>query len=340
MITQVRAAALWLVFALPLAAQELPAPQHTSVNDYAGVLSDDDTRIIDQALIALHDQTGVEGTVVTMTDRARYGGTDGLERFATRLFNHWGVGDADRDDGFMVLLLTDDREARIELGAGYPKGFHEIAEQIVAGDMLPKFRQGDYSTGLRMGTLGAISRIAEAHAAGQPPDVAPALNRNNSPEAAAPQTQPVKPGYFIPAVFGVIFMGFAYLALSFWRKVRGANKCPQCGKRDLITMESPIREELGDGTWRVSQTAIKRSCPNCGWSEETRRGAPQTITYGPGGVVLNTVTHYANSTGHSGRDRNEDRSGRRDRGSRSRDNDRGGGFGGGSSSGGGASGRW
>ena len=166
----IRAILLWLILALPAAAQSLPDWEYTSINDFAGLLSNDDIRTLDQALIALHDQTGVEGTVVTLANRASHGGQSGLEPFATRLFNYWGVGDKRRNDGFMILILKDDRESRIELGAGYPKAYDSIAQYIMDTDMIPAFRDGDYSTGLRRGTLSVIELIAEPHATGFVPE--------------------------------------------------------------------------------------------------------------------------------------------------------------------------
>ena len=335
----IRAIALWLLLALPVVAQDLPPPMHTSVNDFAQVLTNDDTRAIDQALIALHDQTGIEGTVVTMTDRARYGGTDGLEPFATRLFNHWGVGDAQRNDGFMVLLLKDDRETRIELGAGYPRGYGDIAAQIVASDMLPNFRAGDYSAGLRQGTMAVISRIAQKYAAGQPPDLEPAQSPDSQPVALRPERPgPTFQYVVIGAVLAFIAAVGGLLGFGALRKRLDRNRCPQCRSRDLITMEGPVRQDNGDGSWTFAEMSVSRHCPNCGWSEERRIRQPQSITYGANGAVLSTVTHAALNGDLDDRHRNRghrgERSDRRDRG------DRGGGFGGGGSSGGGASGRW
>ena len=65
-----RAGLIWLSLSLPLAAQDLPEWDHTSINDFAALLSDADTQALDQALIALNHDTGVEGTVVTL-DRPR-----------------------------------------------------------------------------------------------------------------------------------------------------------------------------------------------------------------------------------------------------------------------------
>ena len=137
---------------LPAMAQDLPQWQSTMVNDFAGLLTPEDAAGIDRMLADLRDQTGVEGTVVTLPDRARYGGKDGLEPFATRLFNHWGVGDAQRNNGFMLLVLTADREARIELGRGYQNDADIIAQDITRRTLLPAFRDGRMSQGIRDGT--------------------------------------------------------------------------------------------------------------------------------------------------------------------------------------------
>ena len=37
----------------------LPQPMHTSINDFAGLLTPADTEVLDKALIALHSETGV-----------------------------------------------------------------------------------------------------------------------------------------------------------------------------------------------------------------------------------------------------------------------------------------
>lgn len=331
----IRPALLWLVLALPIAAQDLPAPQYTSVNDFAHVLTNDDSRIIDQALIALHDETGIEGTVVTMDSRAEYGGTDGLEPFASRLFNHWGVGDKTRNDGFMVLLLKGDRETRIELGAGYPRSFDQVAASIISGTMAPAFREGDYSGGLRDGTQAVIARIARVHAAAGAEPAQTVTPPSPAPPPLASAEEPAERSA-ASRVFSGLITGFFLLigGLFGWdrlSKFLGRNRCPQCGARDLITIEGPVRDDHGDGSWTFSEMSVRRNCPACGWSEERRTKQPQSITYGPGGVILGTINHV-----------DHDRSRfHEDRGSRSdRDSGGGGGFGGGSSSGGGASGRF
>lgn len=263
-------AGLWLAFGLivgvPATAQSLPDWQHTSVNDFAGVLRSEDARILDEALIALNHATGVEGTVVTLPDRARYGGTDGLEPFATRLFNHWGVGNAQRNDGFMVLVIPGTHEARIELGKGYPGSTDAVAAGIMRAEMLPAFRDGDYSRGIRQGTLAVIDRIARPMAAEgkvRPP-------RRSGDLAGL--------GLFLAAVA-------AMFGLARWNRSR-ADRCPQCRHRGLEREATPVREGLPGGGWRTAQQTVALRCPACGWTGSRVTPLPVISTYGPAGQLL------------------------------------------------------
>lgn len=262
----IRAALIWLclalpTIALPALAQDLPDWTATSINDFAGMLSNDDAQAVDQALIALHDATGTQGTVVTLTDRARYGGSDGLEPFATRLFNDWGVGEAGRNDGFMLLVLQDDREVRIELGAGYPPAADAAAQAIIDRDILPDFRGGNMSAGIRDGTMAIIDQIARPHAAGLGFD-GPSQKRD-----------PL--GWLMPIAFlGMFgFIGFNILRRVWQRFQLGRQPCPSCGGSGLV-QESEIIQP-SDGKGRASQVIWTR-CPRCNWTSP--RSEPRPIS--------------------------------------------------------------
>lgn len=309
----IRVILLWIFLALPAAAQSLPDWEYTSINDFAELLSNDDTRVLDQALIALNNDTGVEGTVVTLDTRASHGGTSGLEPFATRLFNYWGVGDKRKNDGFMMLILRDDREARIELGAGYPAAFDATAQDIMDDVMLPEFRDGDYSTGLRKGTLAVIEQIARPHAAGDVPPPPPP-----PPEPGWGKRNPL-------AIFGIVAAAILSLPVTIggymlWMR----NRCPQCRKRGLVEISEPIKRDADGDGWKVSQHSVKRLCQKCGWSTMLTRSLSYTDRFAEDGTFLGRTRHRSYSSASS----------------RSSSSSSSGGFGGGSSSGGGASGRW
>ena len=272
------AALILLVSLLPAAAQDLPQWESTTVNDFAGLLTPEDATALDRALSDLRDDTGVEGTVVTLTDRARYGGADGLEPFATRLFNHWGVGDAQRNNGFMLLVLTNDREARIELGRGYQNDADIIAQDITRGTLLPAFRDGRMSQGIRDGTQDIITHIVLPTTRGE------ALQRPDEP--LAPKV----------SGFGIWAAIMALIGRHVWRR----NRCPQCHKRDLTTSRSPHREELPEGGYRVSSDDVTRTCRHCGWSDTRQRPNRNSIWYGADGTLIRSERNSRSGPGGGG----------------------------------------
>lgn len=310
------AALIWLALAWPAIGQELPDWQYVRVNDLAEILTGGDIVTLDRALIDLSDSTGIQGTVVTLKNRAQYGGSDGLEPFATRLFNHWGIGDARRDDGFMMLVLIEDREARIELGAGYPAAANAIARDIMDKTMLPDFRAGQMSQGVRDGTLAIIDRIARpAHSGSQlmPPGSDIGTDTGKSPI----WQWPLLAMFLVPfslfvlwqaaSLAGLIGGGIREILLRF-------RSCPECNHRGLVRMSGGADFKNFRGQ-EVRGICYWRACPECGWASQKSR--PKRVRmFSPHST--SSYEEHSHSRHHHGS----------------------GGFGGGSSSGGGASGRW
>ena len=98
-----------------MALADLPKPITPYVTDYADVLSPEDEARITVKLRDLRRDPGNQVAVITMPNRMGADLPD-IEAYATRLFNSWGIGDAARNDGAMILVVVDDREARLELG--------------------------------------------------------------------------------------------------------------------------------------------------------------------------------------------------------------------------------
>ena len=88
---------------------------------------------------------------------AKYGGAGmRIETFATLLFNQWGIGHEkingqDWNTGILLLVSKDDRKARIELGAGWRRDKDELSRQIMEYQIIPHFKDGDYSGGILAG---------------------------------------------------------------------------------------------------------------------------------------------------------------------------------------------
>ena len=83
--------------------------------DFGGkVLSESDIAQIARYGEALEDATGVQAIAVVVDF------LDGMEisDYATDLINTWGIGDADEDNGIVILLSRGDRQIQIGTGTG------------------------------------------------------------------------------------------------------------------------------------------------------------------------------------------------------------------------------
>lgn len=130
------------------------------VNDFENLLDDAAEAAIRADLIELYDQTGVEMTVLTISEMIAYGHTGTIEEFATKLFNAWGIGNAARNDGVLILVSRFDRAMRIELGAGYGADRDADMARIIEDVFLPEFREDKYQAGITRGVEETIFEVA------------------------------------------------------------------------------------------------------------------------------------------------------------------------------------
>ena len=157
------AACATLCFAAPAftQAQAQTYPEYTSlyVNDFAGLIDPETESRLDTLLRQAKSARDLEATIVTIDSRNDYGSSPTLKDFATGLFNAWGIGNADRNDGILILVARSDREMRIVLGGGYPAVFDDRAKRVIDHHFLPAFKKGDYSAGIEAGTVETLKRM-------------------------------------------------------------------------------------------------------------------------------------------------------------------------------------
>jgi uncharacterized protein len=143
---------LTLFQGLPGAAFPRPSGH---VNDFAGVLTDEDRAYLENFLQTLERDTTAEVVVATVTS------LDGLtiEEYAERLFRDWGIGDAAKDNGVLLLVAPAERRVRIEVGYGLEGSLPDgLAGEIIRTAIVPQFREGNLRRGIGRG-LDRISRV-------------------------------------------------------------------------------------------------------------------------------------------------------------------------------------
>lgn len=84
------------------------------VNDYADILSQETEDFIMNNSVALAKKTSAQIVVVTIPSLEK----KSIEEYANELFNKFGIGDKNKNNGLLILVALKEREARIEVGYG------------------------------------------------------------------------------------------------------------------------------------------------------------------------------------------------------------------------------
>lgn len=129
------------------------------VVDRASLLSTDQETALTQELAALQERTGDQMVVVTVPS---LGGRP-IADYARELGNRWELGEAERDNGVLLVVAPAERETRIAVGYGLePILTDDRTKQIIDEALLPSFRDERWHDGIQAGTR-AIANVLVAH---------------------------------------------------------------------------------------------------------------------------------------------------------------------------------
>lgn len=146
---------------LPAGRDPLLKSLHPSghVNDFAGVMRFADRAETENILTELEQKSGAQVAVVTL--KSLDGGQ--IDDFSTRLFEQWKMGQKGKDNGLLLLAVMDERKVRIETGYGFESVLPDaFAGRLIDQYIVPAFRNGDYSGGLRSGAVALAAVAASA----------------------------------------------------------------------------------------------------------------------------------------------------------------------------------
>jgi uncharacterized protein len=129
-----------------LAQKSIPKPNPPRlVVDNANVLDAYDRENLERKLVALDDSTSNQIAIITVNSL----NDQPIEDVATQTFREWGIGNKKTNNGVLILVAVQDRKIRIEVGYGLEGAIPDIiASDIIANDIKPAFRQGNYYGGL------------------------------------------------------------------------------------------------------------------------------------------------------------------------------------------------
>ena len=125
--------------------------------DKSGVLSSETEGHIARYNQYLAESCGAQICVVTIPTMD-YVGYDDIENYAYDLFNAWGIGDKDEENGVLLLLVTDDELCWCLQGEGIEDTLSSSAiSDILTENMQDDFYAGEFDSGTQK-TFDALYR--------------------------------------------------------------------------------------------------------------------------------------------------------------------------------------
>lgn len=153
---------LTLLLSLPAVAQEWKVEQVPNtrlqsdfihVSDPDSIINDDDEQIINMACSQVRDSCDIFVVALNKIN-------SDSKTFATKLFNHWGIGDKKKDNGLLLLIVYDDHAIEIETGYG-TEGFlpDMVCKHVIDEDIVPHMKESHYSEGIKQGALSLVRKL-------------------------------------------------------------------------------------------------------------------------------------------------------------------------------------
>jgi uncharacterized protein len=125
------------------------------VNDYAQILSPDQSTSLEAQLARLEQDTGHQVVLLTLPTL----GGEAIESFGIRVAENWKIGKKGFDNGAILIVAVNDRKLRLEVGYGLEGVLPDVtANRIIRDYIVPLFRSGDYGAGIVSG-ITAVEKV-------------------------------------------------------------------------------------------------------------------------------------------------------------------------------------
>ncbi|MEG2614734.1 MAG: TPM domain-containing protein [Alistipes sp.] len=252
--------------AAPRGVRDIPNVQRANSTQYTsnpdGILSPAAVARIDSVCASLRQRAIAQVAVVAV---AEIDGGDVFD-FAVELFDAWGVGASDKDNGLGILLVRDRHEIRFVTGGGLEGVLPDaICKRIQMRYMLPAFRADDYSAGMVAGVEAVAKRLDGSE-----------LDLGESDTAG----EELPAWAILVIVFGFIVVPLTViLGVYYYQK-----RCPRCHHLSLV-QQSQQELELTQLSRLIEYTYV---CSKCGMvvKRQARSQRNDNLGGGAGGVFM------------------------------------------------------
>jgi uncharacterized protein len=187
--------------------------QHKLVTDYTGTLKPEQQTQLQRKLEEIERTDGTQIAVLVIPTLQG----DELFDFTHRTFMKWGVGQKDKNNGVLFLIVKNDKQMRIHVGYGLEGRLTDLeSDQILRNTVRPAFKNGRFYEGIDAGTSAIVQAVKGEYKA--------------PPQSVAPEES------WVPIIFFIIFM------LILMSQVRN-------GRRNLRRARRS-GWHVGTGSWR------------------------------------------------------------------------------------------
>lgn len=197
-----------------LRVEDVPDPKKMGdrgyVSDEGRYLSPDAVRRLNDLILSLELNSTAQIAVVLLPSI----GDQVPKDFATELFQYWGIGQTDKDNGLLILVVMDQRRVEFETGYGLEAVLPDvICYRIINENFVPYFKQGDYDNGL----ISSVDRIKTLL---EQPEVLQEIRSEMKPKRKFIFGQPILPALY----YYLIVSFFFHFAITVWVMITLANK--------------------------------------------------------------------------------------------------------------------
>jgi uncharacterized protein len=130
------------------------------VTDLTGTLDSSAQARLENRLRAFEQKRGSQIAVLIVPTTE----PEAIEQYAMRVAESWKLGRKGVDDGAILLVATNDRTMRIEVGYGLEGVLNDATcRRIIAEIITPEFQRGDFAAGIEAG-VDQMMRVTEGEA--------------------------------------------------------------------------------------------------------------------------------------------------------------------------------
>jgi uncharacterized protein len=158
--------ALLLLVTAARAAEVIPAAPRDHFNDYAGIVPAATASSLNAELAQFERDTSNQ-IVVAIYPHLQ--SDSSIEDYTVRVAQAWRVGQKDKKNGAVLFIFSQDHKLYIQVGYGLEGVLPDATcQQIIANEITPRFRQGDYPGGVTAGVHAMLAATrGEYHGTGR-----------------------------------------------------------------------------------------------------------------------------------------------------------------------------